>query len=663
MIDEKLIHAKVDDVLYVHESFSSLFHGMLNWFSTIFEPRFAYKVISTYDKAVQFFRSKQTARDGTIQTNILPSITLDPNLDFSNEERSGKFFWMYKTLNKMGNRPFAYKVNLKDQGVTISVNHTRYSGTCDVTFWLSSIYELFDFRSKIIQFCGGTGRWIRPEFFWSHIILPEEIVKFGRPDDGKPLDWSATPLEIIQLSTTNTKEYALPYPLNAIWRLDSLSDGSTKYGADQLTEWRFTATFTWEANIPTFLRLDNYSYHNMKPTSHIHITPAYSSQPLIDRIELVDSVQRDDILKDIISTNKIFYLDKRPKECENCTCEWKESKEPAIPFVKFDEEQCDHYPETYTSWDHIVSGRIYDEEYLSKHYNEVKNEDYILLIDTYKPNLHNDYLRKAKGCLCRFDDENADFFDMISSIRLPTLCNFSKNLYTALKNRINDCITMDSISKTLYEGLYPSKILCFDDIIDKDCNDVCNNLLDLFEKYNKNQFSSDPKYRQLNFGINDIYQCDEIEDLGTKQLDENRTVELSRLVTSEMAKNLRVYVNNVCLPKDNYEILGKTLTFTDKAEVPQIAHIKIEFKGITKLLELELFSNYIMTKTDERNYMIDGKKIEIDIPEEFDTRYIRCCSYNGILEEHRDFEVNGHTIVFKLEPMREKIIQVFASRK
>ena len=83
MIDEKLIHAKVDDVLYVHESFSSLFHGMLNWFSTIFEPRFAYKVISTYDKAVQFFRSKQTARDGTIQTNILPSITLDPNLDFS----------------------------------------------------------------------------------------------------------------------------------------------------------------------------------------------------------------------------------------------------------------------------------------------------------------------------------------------------------------------------------------------------------------------------------------------------------------------------------------------------------------------------------------------------------------------------------------------------
>lgn len=664
MIDEKLIHAKVDDVLYVHESFSSLFHGMLNWFSTIFEPRFAYKVISTYDKAVQFFKSKRMAKDGTIQTNILPSITLDPNLDFTNEDRSGRFFWMFPNFNNYCFRPFAPKINLKDQGVTISVIHTRYSGTCDVTFWLSSIYELFDFRSKIIQFCGGTGRWIRPDFFWSHIILPKEIVEFNRPDDKKKLDWSATPLELIQLNTTNSREYAMPYPLNAIWRLDSLSDGSTKYGADQLTEWRFTATFTWEANIPTYLRLDNYSFYNMRPNVSVHVTPAYASQPLINRIEMVDSLYRDDVLRKIISGNKIHCVNKTPKECKNCTCEFKDSDEVGKPFVKFDETQCNHFPETYVLWDHIVSGKIYDVEYLHDHYEQASKEDYILLIDSYRPNLHNDYLRRAKGCLCCSDDNNGDFYDMIGSIRLPTICNFSRALYDSLKeDRIGDCITMDSISKTIYNGLYPSKFLCYSDVIDKDYEDVCNNLIDLFNKYKDCKFEKDDKYRRLNFGLVELNTIDKVEDLGRRRFDENKTIVLDRLISSRMAKDIDVYVNNECVAKKYYEILGKTLTFTDDYKLTDYPHIKIKYKGITQTINLELLTNYIMTKTDERNYLVDDKKIEIEIPDEFDTNYVKCCSYNGILEEHRDFEIVDHKIIFKLQPMRDKVIQVFANRK
>lgn len=662
--DEKVIHTAQENVLYVHESFSSMFHGMLNWFQTQFEPRFAYKVISTYDKAVQFFRSKKLAKDGTIQTNILPSITLDPNLDFTNEERSGKFFWMFPNFNNVSYRPFAPKINLKDQGVTISVIHTRYSGTCDVTFWLSSIYELFDFRSKIIQFCGGTGRWIRPDFFWSHIILPKELVEFNRPTDKKKLDWSATPLELIQLNTTNTKEYAIPFPLNAVWRLDSLSDGSTKYGADQLTEWRFTATFTWEANIPTYLRLDNYSFYNMHPNVSVHITPAYAAQPLVDRIEMVDCLYRDEILEKIIHGNRIWYVDKTPKECKNCTCEYKDSDEVGKPFVKFDETQCNHYPKSYAPWDHIVSGKIYDVEYLQNHYDEVIKDGYILLIDSYKPNLHNDYLRRAKGCLCCSDDNNGDFYDMISSIRLSTICNFSRALYNSLKeNRIGDCITMDSISKTIYNGLYPSKMLDYSDIIDKDCEDVCNNLIELFTKYSDTKFEKDESYRRLNFGLTEVVNVDKVDDLGLMVIDDNKTIILDKLVTNRMANDIDVYVNNEYVDKKYYTILGRTLTFTDDYNIGEYPHIKISYKGITRIVNLDLFTNYLMTKTDERNYLLDGKKIEIELPEEFSTEYVKCCSYNGMLEEYKDFEIVDHKIIFNLQPMRDRVIQVFANRK
>ena len=74
MIDEtKLIHNKVDNILYVHESFSSMFHGMLDWFSNQFETRFSYKVISTYDKAVQFFNNKRTTKDGILTHNTQKS--------------------------------------------------------------------------------------------------------------------------------------------------------------------------------------------------------------------------------------------------------------------------------------------------------------------------------------------------------------------------------------------------------------------------------------------------------------------------------------------------------------------------------------------------------------------------------------------------------------
>ena len=101
---------------------------------------------------------------------------------------------------------------------------------------------------------------------------------------------------------------------------------------------------------------------------------------------------------------------------------------------------------------------------------------------------------------------------------------------------------------------------------------------------------------------------------------------------------------------------------TDDYPFNKQANIILNVKGLTKLANLELAINYQMTKTDERNYLAEGKRIEIEIPEGFDKQYIRCCSYNGILDEHTDYEIIDNKIVFKLEPMRDKVIQVFANR-
>ena len=655
MIEEKLIHEKIENCLYIHESFSSMFHGMLDWFQTQFEPRFAYKVISTYDKAVQFFKSKKMAKDGNIQTNILPSITLDPNLDFTNEERSGKFLWMFPRLDSHTGRIFAKKINLREQGVTISVMHTRYSGTCDVTFWLSSIYELMDFRSKIIQYCGGTGRWIRPKFFWSNVVLPREIVEFNRPIDDQKLDWSATPLEVIQLSTTNTKEYAIPYPINAIWRLDSLSDGSTKYGADQLTEWRFTATFTWEANIPTFLRLDNYSFHNMKAVPHIHISPTYASQPLLNHVPLVCSLANDDVLRKVIKSNIITTVDNEQLTTDD---EGKQVTIYASPFVKLDETQCNHYPNSYMKWDHIVSGKLVDNNYILK--NGIPNEKFIYLIDKYDSEIDDINLRNSTGCLCRYDDISSEFFNKISSLHLSTISNFDIKLFKSLKKCVGEDITMDSICKVIYSGKYRSRILNPFDVIDKNSYDVCNYLLDIIQKETKCEFNND-KYKLLNFGETSIIEYNKRETIG-KFKNNERSIELTHMVNSEMAKKLAVFVNDREINKSDYEVNSKKIMFGDNVKLAPGAKVDVEYRGLSKILNLELMTNYIMTKSDERDYLVEGKRITIDIPDEYEDEYIECCSYNGQLDRNSDFEIVDKKIIFKFQPMRNKIIQVFANR-
>lgn len=645
MKDEKLVKSQVCETVYIHEIFSSMFHGMLDWFQSKFEPRFAYKVISTYDKAVQFFNSKRHSKDGIVTTNILPSITLDPNLDFINEERSGKFLWMFNELDGYRQRSVSPKINLRDQGVVISVNHTRYSGTCDVTFWLSSIYELFDFRTKLIQFCGGTGRWIRPEFFWSHLILPKEIVEFNDTPSGKKIDWRSTPLEMIQFKTTNSREYAVPYNINAIWRLDSVSDGSVKYGADQVSEWKLTATFTWEANIPTFIRLDNYAFYNMRPTLNFHLGPAYSSQPLIDNIKTIQFYSKDQVLDQVTKNNTIYIIDNKDQIIS--------------PIVKLDNTQCQHYPLFYTNYDHIVSGKLYTKEWLIA--NELPNEDFIALIDYYDPDICDDFLNAAKGCICKHDDSSSRFFSKVSALKIPTICHFDEKLYNYLVNQNGNDITMDSISKLIFSGIYKSKIITDYNSLKHTDYYAFNNIMDVIKNGQNDDILNDPEYRKLNFGENSFitYNRDDIIgkiDTDTMELDLPYSVPISERLEFE------VYADNIQCNSEEYEIIGTKIRFNEKFSGHNRSEIRIVAKGLSKVLTLQLAIDYHMTKTDERNYYTEGKKIELEIPQEFEKQFIRCFSYKGSLVETIDYNIVDNKVIFELEPMRDKVIQVYANR-
>lgn len=643
MIDEKLIHSEVKDTLYIHDSFSSMFRGMLNWFQEGFDQRFNYKVMATYDKAVQFFNQKRKSKDGNTSTNILPSITLDPNLDFVNEDRGGKFPWMFPNLDNVHGRYFCNHIDLKEQGVTISVMRTRYSGTCDVTFWLQSIYELMDIRTKLIQYCNGIGRWIRPEFFWTHVILPKELVEFNR-HDGKKLDWSTTPMEVIQLATTNTKEYGIPYPLNAMWRLDSLSDGSTKYGADQLTEWKFTATFTWECDIPTFLRLDNYSFYDMRPTFTFGLGPTYAEQPLLNKIESYTSISHEDLIRKYLSHQQLYTV--------------LESKKP---LVKMDSTQCQRFPELYKEYNHIVSGIVYTyDELLKLQEADQIPEVFIFLMEKYDES-YLELLRKASGCINKYDDSKSEFFTLISSINLPTICNISDKVYNALLKKVGKVITMDPICMLIYNGeckvgrLDPAKWMS------KENYDVCNRMVDYFKE---NKIFQSSKYKLLNFGEAQLVYENKKDEIGPYLENEDEYL-LVHPITGKCKDSLKLYVNGEYVPRTKYELYSHKIVFNDGVTFEPGSLITYTIEGYCKLYSVGNAINYHITKEDELNYYSKKQNITIDIPPGFSTDFIRCCSYNGMLDEHTDFELNEDKtkIIFKLEPQRDKVIQVFMNRK
>ena len=99
----------------IHNIFGSFFSGVLNWFSSDFYPRFNYKVIGTYSKAIEYFKKLKTQGNENLK-NLLPSITLDPMLDFSNAEQGGRFLWQHSRYAPgIGIRVWPSKMCIRDR--------------------------------------------------------------------------------------------------------------------------------------------------------------------------------------------------------------------------------------------------------------------------------------------------------------------------------------------------------------------------------------------------------------------------------------------------------------------------------------------------------------------------------------------------------------------
>ena len=648
MIDEsqfsEMLPKELDiDTVFVHECFSSMFSGMLNWIGNVLYPRFKYKVITTYDKAVEVFKKKMSNIDGQVQTNFLPALTLDPVLDFSNDERAGRFLWMFRNLHPRDMEKMWNRIQLTDQGLSIQPMFTRYQGTVEVTGWFESMYELIDFRVKLLQYCNGYQHWIRPDVFWTHLILPKQLLEYNGPE-GK-IDWNGINPELITLSTTDTEEYALPFGLDAMWRLDSFNDSSNKMGADQIAEYKCTATFTWECNIPTFIRIYNYAYPIENINLNVGMTPVEAKYP---------------IKMNLSTYNKLNLYNELPVFCKYLPI-WNIKNDGSTPLIKMQDDMCDVYPKIYQHWNHYVCGKIYDIKKLNSP-DDIKDNESILVIDKYKED-YEPYVRKCRGLISKNDRLTSwKVMELVKNYNISFMCDIKDiNLYQAILSLHGRDVTYDIIGKVIYNGIH--------DIIKYDGRSdftFTHNIARIIKEFNlQNKIKEQYKLSIGQFNIfkkldacDRRYICEQFEGLENK-----KTYQLSRIVNTDCVHELSVKING--LPVNDYEIHENILTFGDNVTINDQDVISLYRSSECEESNISLICDYKISKDDEVKYYYQKKKLEIPFDgwRNVNINTIQCVSYKGLLNKTIDFIVDEtkKVIVFNIEPHRDSYIQIFGS--
>lgn len=251
---------------FVHNIMGDFFKATLDWIVTSIYPRFDFKVIGTYDKAVEYLTKKDEYGRETDKP-MLPAITLNPTGDFSIADggSGGNMLWRFpKLFGNMATNIF--EPIYRDRNITLHPGFIRLKGDIELIMLLNSIYEYTDLKLLFLSYFNGFNRWIEIErdtddsFFNSFIILPHDLVnlRYYNNVTGETyiVNWESADLEQILVKTTAQNEYVFPCKIKPQFKLIGLNDASSKYGGTvDVAEWKLLATIEYEIEVPWYLIL------------------------------------------------------------------------------------------------------------------------------------------------------------------------------------------------------------------------------------------------------------------------------------------------------------------------------------------------------------------------------------------------------------------------
>jgi len=228
---------------FIHNVFANFYNDMLEFFTTYLYPRFEYRVVGTYDKAVEYI-NKTCQYDRETDKPMLPALVLNPSGEFSpaDSNAGGMQYWRYPNLAPTMIKRLFDPI-YRDQHLIIHAGFIRIKGEIELIMLLNSFYEYCDLRMLHINMFGGLNRIIYPRFFSSFIILPESFVNYVYN-------------QLVRSTARN--ELVLPLNIKPQISLVSLSDASNRYGGtDNIAEWKLSSTINYELEMPNYLIIES----------------------------------------------------------------------------------------------------------------------------------------------------------------------------------------------------------------------------------------------------------------------------------------------------------------------------------------------------------------------------------------------------------------------
>ncbi len=245
---------------FIHNVFGHFFKDMLDYFADYLYPRFDFKVVGTYDKAVEWI-NKTTQYDREIYQPMRPALILNPSGDFVVDETYGSMLWRYPNLYP-GFVKYVFDPVYQDQHMIVNVGFTRFRGEVEFIALVPSFYEYSDLKVFLNLIFGGQNRYIYPLFFNSFIIIPDELknYEYYNPVTGLRyrLNWEECGAWNQLVETTAKTEYVIPCKIKPKFRFTAMSDASTRLGGqDKLPDWRLAFTVEYEVEVPSFVILQS----------------------------------------------------------------------------------------------------------------------------------------------------------------------------------------------------------------------------------------------------------------------------------------------------------------------------------------------------------------------------------------------------------------------
>lgn len=251
----------VYNYFFIHNVLANFYKSFLDYIADDVYSRFETKVVSTYDKAVEYIDKKSVHSGREHNKPNLPALILNPTgeINTADANAGGKQFFRFPNIAPGLNKGL-YDPLYKDNQVVITPSYARLKGEIELIMLLNSFYEYCDIRLLFLQTFNGLDRTINLNSFTTFIILPEEVYSFNynNPETGQTytLNWDEYGVSERLIKTINKDKMIYPCNIKPQAKLTGMSDGSTRYGGtDRLADWRLTASLEYEIDVPWYMIL------------------------------------------------------------------------------------------------------------------------------------------------------------------------------------------------------------------------------------------------------------------------------------------------------------------------------------------------------------------------------------------------------------------------